>query len=131
LMTALRTLVATVGLSVAVVGCAAEPEPSVPDPITRIPLPVVQWSIYGMPAACAGVGFHNGRMLHGSPSGPFTTWIEAQPGKPEQVVWPVGYSAIFTPQLQVLDAVGRVVAVEGSVATGGCPMPPGGWLIEF
>jgi hypothetical protein len=34
--------------------------------------------------------------------------------------WPVGYSARFTPGLELIDGFGRVVAREGSLVTEGC-----------
>ena len=45
-------------------------------------------------------------------------------------MWPRGYRALFAPHLEVLDPAGDVVAREGDLAQGACPMPAGQMLIE-
>jgi len=40
-------------------------------------------------------------------------------------VWPAGYTARFTPQIEVLDASRRVRYVAGDVIEGGCVTGPG------
>ena len=47
-------------------------------------------------------------------------------------IWPIGYSARFTPGLEILDDHGRVIAHEGSLVEGGCEMPPPGSMwVDF
>ena len=47
-------------------------------------------------------------------------------GTRTELVWPVGFSARFRPTLEILDDAGAVIAREGDLVTGGCPMAPGG-----
>lgn len=46
------------------------------------------------------------------------------------LVWPSGFRARFVPKLKILDVSGRVVARDGDLATGECPMSPSGVLID-
>jgi hypothetical protein len=86
----------------------------------------------GTQVLCGGVGFVGKFIVHGSPTDQRLTWMTRPDGGREELVWPHGYTARFTPGLEVLDAHGRVVAREGSLATGGCTMPPdGAWYIEI
>jgi len=99
----------------------------------EIALPAFQTEVNGLPAACGGVGWARGyAVVHGSPHDPALTWIVfAGDGHRESLLWPEGYRARFTPSLEVLDPLGRVVMREGQSSTGGCPMPPGGiWIDE-
>jgi hypothetical protein len=95
-------------------------------------LPEVVSEMDGRPILCGGGGFVEPVTLHGSPSDPAVTWIlfETSRGR-ENVVWPWGYRARFAPSLEVLDETGRLVAKEGVLIEGGCPMPPDGMLIEL
>ena len=82
--------------------------------------------------ACGGVGYSQAVTIHGSTSDPALAWIVfALDGHRENLLWPAGYSARFAPSLEVINASGSVVAREGELATGGCPVPPGGTLIDL
>lgn len=54
-------------------------------------------------------------------------------GKREELEWPVGYSARFTPALELLDAHGNVVGIEGSELTNVASSAPGqgGMLMQM
>ncbi|HJP89081.1 MAG TPA: hypothetical protein VJ850_08615 [Candidatus Limnocylindrales bacterium] len=78
----------------------------------------------GTQILCGGVGFVGNFVLRGSAADPRQAWVIQPDGRRMELVWPAGYSARFTPQLEVLDETSQVVAREGSIATGGCPMPP-------
>jgi hypothetical protein len=95
-------------------------------------LPTFQPTVDGVPVACAGVGYLGEVTIHGSTGDPALTWIVFEPeGRRENLLWPAGYQARFTPALEVLDPSGRVVAREGDRVTGGCAMPPGGTFISL
>lgn len=80
--------------------------------------------------ACAGTGWPaGGGVLTGSPSDPRLAWMVY--GTRHELVWPVGYSARFTPKLEVLDARGRVVGHDGDRAIGGCEMGDNIWQIDL
>lgn len=76
---------------------------------------------FGSGGLCAGVGFVGDFRLSGAPDDPRLAWISGPDGRRTELAWPVGYSARFTPNLEVLNDRGRRVAVEGSLVTGGCP----------
>jgi hypothetical protein len=69
---------------------------------------------------CAGGGFIGDIRLHGSASDPRLVWMTWPEKGRIELAWPVGYSARFTPQLELLDDAGRVVGREGTYVTGGC-----------
>jgi len=71
---------------------------------------------------CRGVGVK--AKLTGSPTDPRIAWLTGVDGQRMDVVWPPGYTARFTPQLEVLDPNGSVVFREGSTVTGGCVTGP-------
>lgn len=73
-----------------------------------------------MPEVCAGTGLVDAT-IHGSPDDPRLVWVEFRDGSRKEVAWPAGFSARSVPTLEVLDAVGRVVGVEGTEAIGQCP----------
>ena len=95
-----------------------------------LPTPIT--SVNDAPVLCAGGSYAERVTLHGSPTDPALTWIQFHPsGGRRNVVWPAGHRARFTPQLEVLDPSGIVIASEGQVVRGGCPMPPDGEMIEL
>jgi hypothetical protein len=66
-----------------------------------------------------GVGRH--ATLHGSPSDPRVTWAtDDRSGRRFELVWPVGYQALFDPQLVLLDPTNVAVAREGDQIIGSC-----------
>jgi hypothetical protein len=77
---------------------------------------------------CLGVGFD--AVLRGSPQDPRVAWLEDRTeGLRIDVVFPLGFVARFTPQLEVLDENGRVVARDGDGIDGGCGVALGPWTI--
>jgi hypothetical protein len=129
-----------IGLALVVAACAALPSPAPPNPAPTEPRPLgsgQRWlptfltvTSEGVPIACAGTAFEAD--LHGSAADPHLAWMIRPDGRRQELVWPLGYSARFDPALEVLDDRGQVVAREGSLVTGGCPMPPGDSMwVEF
>lgn len=130
-----RTFVGQLGLLVALVslvtiGCASSAAPTpTPVPSGFIDLPVELSPSFppapgGALSACGLVGFDDS-VLHGSPSAADAVWVEAvaHPGVKIAVRWPAGFRARFSPELELLDPAGAVVAREGDVLTnlGGYP----------
>lgn len=62
--------------------------------------------------------------LMGDPSDPRLTWLTASDGRRIDVIWPPGYTARFTPNLEVLDGSGNVAFRDGSKVSGGCVTGP-------
>lgn len=98
----------------------AAPTPSGP---TLYALPTAAWLVLGpnqSPMACAGVGLD--AIARGSVGDPRHVWLANQMagGSRIDLVWPRGYAARFTPDLEVIDAQGRVVLREGQHVDGGC-----------
>lgn len=118
-------------LLAALTGCASGPLPTLAP--GEIALPTFQAEMNGRPVGCGGIGYNPGdAVIHGSPDDPALAWIVfGWDGHRENLLWPPGYRARFTPWLEVLDPNGRVVAREGEFATGGCGMPPDGTWIEL
>jgi hypothetical protein len=117
-------------------GCAAAESPTPPLATLapgEVALPEYLAEVGGAPQLCAGVAFVGySVVVHGSPDDPALTWIVfGNDGHRENLLWPPGYRARFTPSLVVLDPTGQIVAREGEYATGGCPMLPGGTLIDL
>jgi len=82
------------------------------------------WRPAWLQGPCAGVGLN--ALVRGSPTDPRIVWlqnlIEAPGPEPDrlEVIWPVGYRARFTPQVEVLDGWGDVVLRDGDPVTGSC-----------
>ncbi len=104
---------------------------------TRALGPGEQWvpfapirEIAGGLVQCAGTGWSGaGHLLTGSPTDPRLAWMNA--GDRQELEWPVGYSARFTPQLELLNEDGVVVGYEGTELAGGCEMAPGIWQVDL
>lgn len=79
--------------------------------------PPVELQTLGFATGCAG--FALDATLHGDPTDPSVTWLDAD-GSRVEVFWPPGYHARFVPELIVTDDRDRVVLREGSTITGGC-----------
>jgi hypothetical protein len=104
-----RALAVTVALvSLVAVGCS-----------TQRPLPVTRF-----PDVCRGVGLE--ATLAGSPSDARVTWLLHGGGAETPLVWPRGWSARFSPSLEVLDEQGRVRLRGGDRIGGGCLKGPPG-----
>jgi hypothetical protein len=67
---------------------------------------------------CAGVGTE--AILVGSPTDARLAWIVDFRGGRHEIVWPRGFTARFDPDLEVLDASGKVVYRAGDKIDGGC-----------
>jgi hypothetical protein len=80
---------------------------------------------FGSDGLCGGAGYVGEFRLHGAADDPRQAWMIGPDGRRE-LAWPVGFSARFTPMLQVLDERGRLVASEGALVTGGCPTDDAG-----
>ena len=53
-------------------------------------------------------------------------------GSRMELVWLAGTSARFAPELEVIGPDGKVIAGEGSLVTGGCPVgDPNDLYVEF
>lgn len=92
-------------------------------------VPIELWEpINGVPVGCGGVGYEGEYRLHGSATDPRLVWMTFPDGVRHELAWPLGYSARFTPGLELLDETGRVVAREGTLVTGGCGTPQPGVL---
>jgi hypothetical protein len=67
------------------------------------------------------IGVGRDATLRGSASDDRVTWaVDNGMGVRVELLWPVGYTARFSPQLEVLDEEGRVVAHEGDQVIGSC-----------
>jgi len=126
-------LVALFGLAFA--ACSAEPPRATPSrslgPGERW-VPVASWWKDGQKLLCAGGGLIGDIRLHGAPDDPRLVWIVWPDDHRTDLGWPVGYSARFTPALELLDGSGRVIAHGGTLVTGGCTTAdPQVWSIEL
>lgn len=90
----------------------------------EIPLPTIVPIALpsGATRGCADIGLANG-VLHGNPTDPHVAWVTTNGPNRVEVTWPSGYRARFSPELEVLDASGQVVAREGDPIAGGCVGP--------
>ena len=96
-------------------GCGSEDDaPAVADAPRVLDLPV-----YGQGIPCEWPGF--AMVLHGSVTDPPWVWLESLDGKERlDVAWPPGYTARFTPALEVRDARDATVTREGDLVDGAC-----------
>ena len=69
-------------------------------------------------------------VLTGSPNDSRLVWM-LRLGQQFELRWPVGYSARFTPKLELMDDKDKLVGRAGDVALGGCETSPGVWSIEL
>ena len=83
------------------------------------PLPTVE----SFSGACRGVGLD--ARVTGNPSDPRLAWLVAGDDQARRdVLWPPGYTARFTPRLEILNENGAVVFRDGDPVTGGCVTGP-------
>ena len=78
-----------------------------------------------------GIPYRKIAVLHGDPADPQVTWLEGPGSGRRDIAWLPGSSARFAPDLEVLDPSGRVIAHEGSIATGGCIARFPTWFVDF
>ncbi len=98
-----------VALAVLLAACAAQPSPSLP-------------TLVSYNGACRGIGLHD-TILAGSATDPRVAWLVG-PGGRREIIWPPGFRARFSPDLEVLDASGTVVFRAGDQIDGGCTAGP-------
>ena len=114
-----RSRLAVLGtVLIVLAACATHPpsaEPTAAAPIAALP------TIDLVGRACRGIGLDG--TLSGNPSDPRVAWLATSVGR-RDVVFPAGFTARFTPGLEVLDGRGRVVAHQGTEITGGCTTGP-------
>jgi len=67
---------------------------------------------------CLGLGLDEA-VLDGKATDPHVAWVVTSAGR-EEVFFPLGFTARFTPRLEVVNSAGRVVAHEGDSVDGGC-----------
>ena len=114
-------------------GCSSVPPSPAASPsvsaIVFTPIPVVPASLepgsFRLPTngaigggGCLGVDFAPG-VLHGDPADKRTAWVVTSGGR-QEVFFPLGFTARFTPRLEVMNRSGRIVAQEGDAVDGGC-----------
>src|ERR1700693_3957017 len=100
---------AMVAILSALVACSVSPTPS----------PVALPTLASDNGGCRGVGLVDST-LAGSPTDPRVTWLVSHGGVRSEIVWPPGFTARFTPHLEVLDAVGTVLFRAGDRISAGC-----------
>lgn len=84
-------------------------------------LPIARWDLPGgRTLLCSGGGTIGDFRLHGSPIDARLAWMVWPDGHRTELAFAAGWSARFMPDLEVLDAGGRVVAREGSPIIGTC-----------
>jgi hypothetical protein len=108
-------------------GCGSGPTPSStvtaePSGPTRYPLPAdpsLQLGPGDTPQACGGIGLD--AIVRGSATDSRHVWlVDATTGARMELVWPTGYTARFTPDVEVVDTRGTVVVRAGQRVDGGC-----------
>jgi len=99
---------AVVAILSALVACSVSPTPS----------PVALPTLVSDNGGCRGVGLVDST-LAGSPTDPRVTWLVSG-GVRSEIVWPPGFTARFTPHLEVRDASGSTVFRAGDKISGGC-----------
>jgi hypothetical protein len=71
------------------------------------------------------MGVGRDAILHGSYADPQVTWAtDNGTGARVELLWPLGYTARFDPDLEVADASGVVIGHEGDLIIGSCTMAP-------
>jgi hypothetical protein len=96
-------------LAVMLAGCAILP---------TTPLPAWQGD--------CGLGVGRDLILHGSAADGRVAWaIDGSGAGRVDLLWPRGYMARFNPELEIIDANGRLVAHDGDLITGSCLTAPG------
>jgi hypothetical protein len=72
----------------------------------------------GLLGASDGIGLDG--VLAGYPSDPRVAWLAVTGGGRRELVFPLGFTARFSPDLEILNASGEVVFKEGDHIDGGC-----------
>jgi len=101
-----------VGITIVVAGAdvTASVEPSAA-PVVQLPT----WSEAPASGACPAALMGRVTLRGDRRSQSRPVWVESWDGEQRDIVWPYGFSARFTPALELLNARGEVVAREGDV----------------
>jgi hypothetical protein len=116
-----RGIAALVVVAAVAAGCAA----AAPTPTTRpsgAPEVLAPPTLAGWNGLCTGVGLFS-TTLTGHPADPRVAWLRSPAGR-HDAVFPPGFTARFSPRLEVLDPTGKVVGREGDDIDGGCVTGP-------
>jgi hypothetical protein len=105
----LRSAVLGIGLVLVTAACNVAP---------RLP------TIDSFNGNCRGVGLS--AHVTGDASDPRVAWVVQDNGGRRDVIWPPGYTARFTPKLEILDENGIVRLRDGDAVDGGCVTGPDG-----
>ena len=106
-------------LAVVLAACGAAPPSSSPPAGSLAPGLLALPTVANLGDACAGVGLEHAT-LRGDRNDPRVAWLELEGFGRKEVLFPPGFGARFSPQLEVVDQSGRIVAREGTVIDGGC-----------
>jgi len=114
-----RCVGAVLALALTLLACNATPRAAPTNAAGNLLLPTIDAG-----QACAGVGTE--AVLTGDPNDPRVAWLMAS-GTRVDVVFPSGFTARFTPALEVLNASGAVVGragdrIDGYCVTAGAPL---------
>jgi hypothetical protein len=106
-------------LWVLLAGCAAPVTQGTVDGPSPTGATFALLTVDALPDACAGIGLQ--AALTGDPHDRRFAWLkDASSGGRIDVVFPPGFSARFTPNLEILNAADQVVGREGDPVEGGC-----------
>ena len=107
------TLLAAALVIVMLAGCGTGSQSPSPGASPSFRLPTA-----GLLGACDGIGLDG--VLAGDPSDPRVAWLAGTGGGRRELVFPLGFTARFSSDLEILNASGEVVFREGEHIGGGC-----------
>ena len=107
------TLLAAALVVVMLAGCGTGSQSPSPGSSAAFRLPTA-----GLLGACDGIGLDG--VLAGDPNDPRVAWLAVTGGGRRELVFPVGFTARFSPGLEILNASGEVVFRKGDRIDGGC-----------
>ena len=99
-------------------GLGSSPVPSRFPGLLALPSVVIQGD------GCAGVGLGDNAVFAGDPDDPRVAWVQQGIARMD-VDFPPWLGARFTPELEIVDASGQVIARTGDRVEGGCAMGDG------
>jgi hypothetical protein len=107
------TLLAATLVIVMLAGCGTGSQSASPGASSSFRLPTA-----GLLGACDGIGLDG--VLAGDPTDPRVAWLAVTGGGRRELVFPLGFTARFSPDLEILNASGEVAFREGDHIGGGC-----------